>query len=78
MLRFIIFLGIIIGLFPIIYKIMKKYFKKYDEEITSKTMEDYVNDVDISKQKLKEQIEFEENYIKQKNQSLKKVKGKIK
>jgi hypothetical protein len=27
---------------------------------------------------LKEQIEFEENYIKQKNQSLKKVKGKIK
>lgn len=78
MLRLTIFICIIIILFPIIYKINKRFFKKFDEELNNKTVEDYADDVNISKQKLKEQLNFEEKSLKQKQKVINKIKGENK
>jgi len=78
MLRFIIFIGIIVILFPFIYKLNKKLFKRFDEELNNKTMEDYANDVDTSKQKLKEQLNLEEDSLNRKQKTINKIKGNYK
>jgi hypothetical protein len=51
---------------------------KYNEECNHKTMEDFANEVDVSKEKLKEQIILEESIIKAKSNTINKVKGKVK
>ena len=78
LLRILIFLAVICAAFPFIYKIIKKLFIKYNQEFCQKTTEDYVNEVDISKENLKDQIDLEESLIKSKNKMLNKVKGKVK
>ena len=78
LLRLLIFIGVICAVFPCIYKFIKKLFMKYNEECNHKTMEDFANDVDVSKKKLKEQMTLEESIIKAKSNTINKVKGKVK
>jgi hypothetical protein len=77
LLRILIFFSIILIIFPYIFKFFKKLFIKYDEEFNIKLMEEFADEIDNSKAKLKEQIELEESLIKSKNEIINKVKGKV-
>lgn len=76
MLRVILFIVLLVLIFPLIFHFMKRLMFKYNNELNNPTLEDCADAVEESKQILNQRIKDEEKIIKHKNKILSKVKGK--